>query len=102
MINDSNNFMFLINASVFGSLKVLKTTEKSPPTFERPFTNQDTLTLPTVFNTIIPRSRRAIQQAPDLPENLLSASVSTISQETKPRPADDPAETSISHCTEIY
>lgn len=31
--------MFLINASVFGSLKVLKTTEKSHPTFERPFTN---------------------------------------------------------------
>lgn len=37
MINDSNNFMFLINASVFGSLKVLKTTQKSHPTFERPF-----------------------------------------------------------------
>ena len=39
MINDSNNFMFLINASVSGSLKVLKTTEKSHPSFERPFTN---------------------------------------------------------------
>lgn len=39
MINDSNNFMFLINASVFGSLKALKTTKKSHPTFERPFTN---------------------------------------------------------------
>lgn len=35
MINDSNNLMFLINASVFGSLEVLETTEKSHPTFER-------------------------------------------------------------------
>lgn len=31
--------MFLINASVYGSLKVLKTTEKSHLTFESPFTN---------------------------------------------------------------
>lgn len=83
MINDSNNFMFLINASVYGSLKVLKTTEKSHLTFESPFTNPGYPHSPNChqhsYHTMCQRKQFSTTWTAQNQEHLISASTTTVS-----------------------
>lgn len=93
MINDSNNFMFLINVSVFGSLKVLKTTQKPHPTFERPFYKSRT---PSPSQLLAAESDQAPESSSANPwpvmsnqDRLLSAAATTDSPGTRPSAAGE-------------
>lgn len=83
MINDSNNFMFLINASVYGSLKVLKTTEKSHPDFWKPFYKSRIPSLSqlssTLYHPMCQREQFSTTWTAQNQEHLISASTSTVS-----------------------